>query len=213
MLVLTVTFIFISGCSTLMLPHPKEEITSESYSRDKHKGVVVFSVTWARKWGCVNFQNAQLRAFGFDRMPIISRTESEPPDLLVEGSAMYAEPFPVNYALAVEPGEYSLSRLTIKVALSVRDVRIGSVGRSVLYKEGLPIGGTFDVKSNEIVYIGHFGLDCKEEPIIWRYYVEGREEFDKYKKAIKDQYRFLDVENMQFRLFRTSIFGQDYFLP
>ena len=73
--------------------------------------------------------------------------------------------------------------------------------------------GTFTVKAGELVYIGHFGLDCYKEPTIWRYYPEGREGFDSYKQVIKKQYPFLDVDKMEFRLFKTSKLGRDYELP
>jgi hypothetical protein len=115
--------------------------------------------------------------------------------------------------LALEPGEYGLATFTIKVALSVTDVKIVGVGRARLFEGRKPIGGTFHVNAGELVYIGHFGLDCYKEPTIWRYYPEGRDGFDSYKKVIKKQYPFLDVDNMQFRLFETSVLGRNYVLP
>jgi hypothetical protein len=115
--------------------------------------------------------------------------------------------------LALEPGEYGLATFGIKVASSVTDVKILSVGRARLFEGSKPIGGTFNVSAGELVYIGHFGLDCYKEPTIWRYYPEGRDGFESYKEVIKEQYPFLNVENMQFRLFKTSILGRDYVLP
>jgi hypothetical protein len=115
--------------------------------------------------------------------------------------------------LALEPGEYGLATFGIKVASSVTDVKILSVGRARLFEGSKPIGGTFHVSAGELVYIGHFGLDCYKEPTIWRYYPEGRDGFESYKEVIKKQYPFLNVDKMQFRLFKTTVLGRDYVLP
>jgi hypothetical protein len=146
-------------------------------------------------------------------MPSQTTADNATPEVLLEGSPLYAERQPVNYVLALEPGEYSLATFTIKVASSATDVKIVSVGRARLSQGRKQIGGTFNVNAGELVYIGHFGLDCYKEPTVWRYYPEGREGFDTYKKVIKKQYPFLAVDNMQFRLFETSVLGRGYVLP
>jgi hypothetical protein len=112
----------------------------------------------------------------------------------------------------LDPGEYALATFAIKVA-STTDAKIENVGRARLFEGGKPIGGTFTVKPGELVYIGHFGLDCYKEPTIWRYYPGGREGFEHYKQVVKEQFPFLDVRHMQFRLFQTSRLGRDYVLP
>jgi hypothetical protein len=213
--VLVITlFVLVSGCtSSGVLSRPKQEVTAESYGSDKTKGLVVLSAIWGRTWKCAKFENGQLRSFGFDRLPSRTTADDAAPAILLEGSPLYDELQPVNYVLALEPGEYGLATFTIKVASSVTDVGIVSVGRARLFKGRKPIGGTFNVNAGELVYIGHFGLDCYKEPTIWRYYSEGRDGFDSYKKVIKKQYPFLDVDNMQFRLFETSVLGRGYVLP
>ena len=213
--VLVVTLlVLMSGCaSSDTLSKPRQEVTAESYGNDKSKGLVVLSAIWGRTWKCAKFENGQLRSFGFDRLPSETMADDATPEVLFEGSPLYAERQPVNYALALEPGEYGLAAFAIKVASSVTDVKILSVGRARLFEGRKPIGGTFHVNAGELVYIGHFGLDCYKEPTIWRYYPEGRDGFDSYKKVIKKQYPFLDVDNMQFRLFETSVLGRDYILP
>jgi hypothetical protein len=188
-------------------------VTAESYGNDKTKGLVVLSAIWGRTWKCAQFENGQLRSFGFDRLPSQTTADNATPEVLLEGSPLYAERQPVNYVLALEPGEYSLATFTIKVASSATDVKIVSVGRARLSQGRKQIGGTFNVNAGELVYIGHFGLDCYKEPTVWRYYPEGREGFDTYKKVIKKQYPFLAVDNMQFRLFETSVLGRGYVLP
>ena len=213
--VLVITlFVLVSGCtSSGALSRPKQEVTAESYGNDKTKGLVVLSAIWGRTWKCAQFENGQLRSFGFDRLPSRTTADDATPEVLVEDSAPYAERQPVNYVLALEPGEYGLATFTIKVASSVTDMKIVSVGRARLSPERKPIGGTFNVKAGELVYIGHFGLDCYKEATIWRYYPEGPAGFASYKKAIKTQYPFLDLDNMQFRLFETSVLGRGYVLP
>jgi hypothetical protein len=215
--------LIISGCAfTFVLPKPQQQMTEDSY-KNKLKGFVVLSVLWKRYWGCGAFENAQLRSFGFDRMPLQTNADDKPDDLLIEGSRLYAEPRPVDYVLAVEPGEYALANYVVKIALSSSSVGYGGKTRSKLYHDDTvppsisqtykPIGGTFDVKAGEVVYIGHFGVDCYREPIIWRYYVEDRDGFEAFRKTIKAQYPYLDVNAMQYRLFKTSTFGSDYSLP
>lgn len=204
----------ISACtSPALLPKPKQEVTEASYSTDKTKGLVVLSAIWGRALKCSQFASAQLRGFGFDRMPIQTGADDAVPEVMIEGSPYYKQPEPINYLLAVDPGEYALTQYMIEVASSTFNVKVGTAGRSTLVQDGKAIGGTFTVKAGELVYIGHFGLDCGKEPSIWRYYPEGHEAFEHYRKAIKRRHYFLDVENMQFRLFKTSLFGKDYALP
>ena len=210
---LTTLVVLVSGCISSGTSRPKQEVTAESYGTDQTKGLVVVSAMWGRTWKCAQFENGQLRSFGFDRLPSQITADDATADVVLEGSLYYGERPATNYVLALDPGEYGLATFAIKVASSATDVKIASVGRARLFEGGKPIGGTFNVKAGELVYIGHFGLDCYKEPTIWRYYPEGREGFDNYKQVIKKQYPYLDVENMQFRLFKTSILGRDYVLP
>jgi hypothetical protein len=202
----------VAGCASSGVSKPKQEVTAESYGKDHDKGLVVFSALWGRAWKCAKFENGQLRSFGFDRLP--SRHSGEDTaDVVIEDSLFHEEGPATNYVLALDAGEYALATFTIKVASSVTSSKTLSVSRERLYEGGKPIGGTFTVKAGELVYIGHFGLDCYKEPTVWRYYMEGREGFDHYKQVIKAQYPFLDVRNMQFRLFQTAHLGRDYVLP
>jgi len=65
----------------------------------------------------------------------------------------------------------------------------------------------------EVVYLGHFYLDCYQQPILWRFYPEGREGFNEYLASLKKIYPALNVEKVAFRLFQTKEFGQEYKLP
>ena len=204
--------VFLTGCSSAAVTRPKQEVTSDSYRKDSAKGFVVLSALWGRTWNCGQFVNGQLWSFGFDRLPNDTTADDATADVVLQGFASYGGGPATNYVLALDPGEYALATFAIKVA-STTDGKIANVGRARLFEGGKPIGGTFIVKAGELVYIGHFGLDCYKEPTIWRYYPEGREGFEHYKQLIKDQYPFLDVMHMQFRLFQTSLLGRDYVLP
>jgi hypothetical protein len=81
-----------------------------------------------------------------------------------------------------------------------------------LIKDKKSIGGTFTVAPGEIVYIGHFGLDCAKEPFLWRYYIEGRKDFDRYVAGFRKEFPFVQNKPVQFRLFSTIMFGQAYSL-
>jgi hypothetical protein len=206
--------VLVSGCAALGgHSGPKQEVSARSYGNDQTKGLVVLSAIWGRTWKCAQFENGQLRSFGFDRLPIQTKEDNVVPEVFLEDAPPYDNRHPINYVLALEPGEYGLATFGIKVASSVTDVKILSVGRARLFEGSKPIGGTFHVSAGELVYIGHFGLDCYKEPTIWRYYPEGRDGFESYKEVIKKQYPFLNVDKMQFRLFKTTVLGRDYVLP
>ena len=52
-----------------------------------------------------------------------------------------------------------------------------------------------------------FGLDCLESPIFWRYYIE-KEDFKNYLIQLKGKYKFLDDQQVIYRLFQTDKFGK-----
>lgn len=187
-------------------------LTSDAYSQSATaKGVVLFAVRWDRRWKCGGFENAQLRLIAFDKLPTSRAGEDQNADLVVaDAPLLMTSPKFDDYAFLLEPGEYALSGLHIKVAASESDVRIAKVGRERLIKEGNPEGGSFVVGPGEVVYIGHFYLDCLKEPILWRYYLEDRESFDAYVVKTKKKFPELDTTKVNFRLFKTPFFGRDF---
>lgn len=195
-------------------PSPVQAITGEAVNADPTgKAVVLLAVRWDRRWRCAGFENAQLRVIGFDKLPS-AKTDAEEPDILLnDAPAVLTKPTFDNYAFLVEPGEYGLSRLEIKVAKSVSDVGFFRAPRSVFLKDGQSLGGSFTVVAGEVVYIGHFYLDCYRQPTMWRYYPDGREGFNGYLNSLKKAYPALETEKVVFRLFQTKEFGQDYQLP
>ena len=181
---------------------------------DGTNGVVLIGVRWDRRWKCGGFENAQLRVIGFDKLPSTKSSDEARSDIVLDDAPrLLTKPIFDHYAFLVEPGEYGISRIDIKVASSVRDISIATAPRSKLLKDGQPLGGSFTVGAGETVFIGLFYLDCYQEPTLWRYYPDGREEFNRYLETAKKTFPALDTESVVFRLFRTTVFGQDYSLP
>lgn len=175
------------------------------------RGVVLLSVRWDRKWKCAGFENAQLRLLGFDLLPSTRPVDDEGADLLLDDAPLLlTKPRFDDYAFLVEPGQYALSKLHIKVARSVRDVGIAKVGRETLLQDGASVGGTFNVDAGEVVYIGHFSIDCFQEPSLWRVYLKDRESFNEYLADQKKKVPELDTSKASFRLFKSSYFGRDF---
>jgi hypothetical protein len=75
---------------------------------------------------------------------------------------------------------------------------------------GRPEGCSFVVGPGEVVYSGHFYLDCFKEPTLWRYYPEDRETFNGYLSGVAKQHPELGTSKIQFCLFKTTFFGRDF---
>ena len=212
-LVLLSTALAAEGPQTVLVEEAKRDAYEDAKGR---KGVVLLSVNWGRRWGYCGFENVQLRSLAFDRMPVQKPGDDSRADFVLEGPALLAKPAFVDYAFLVEPGEYALTAYDIKTAKSVRDIGGFRAGRTRLIQDGKPVAGSFEVRAGEVIYIGHFAPECiqeRREPVIWRYYTSGAEAFKGYLDEVKKKYRFLDVEDAQFRLFRTTTIGKEYHLP
>lgn len=192
-----------------------EPLTKEAYATVKDKkGIVLLAVRWDRRWKCGGYQNAQLRAVGFDKSPSKKSSDADAPDLLLDGAPEIVNKADFsNYAFLVDPGEYELSGFQIKVARSVSDVGYLTVPRSKLMKNGRSAGGSFTVSAAEIVFIGNFYLDCYRTPTLWRYHSDGREAFEQHLAEFKKAFPMLDTSRAKFRLFETKLFGEPYQLP
>jgi len=202
----------LSSCASALVPHSYNStpsISSNSYTEvSSTKGVVLLSANWSREWNCGGFENAELRSIGFDILPAKYSNDKQPPDFVVNGSADY--PGFINYAFLLEPGTYAISHIQIKVANSVSEIGYLNATRSQLLETGTPRGGTFNVDAKEVVYLGHFHLDCAQGPKLWRYYIDSKPEFNRYIKSSKNQYPFLDTERVEYRLFKTNEFGTSF---
>jgi hypothetical protein len=183
-------------------------LSESTYKTDL--GVLIIQVNWGRTWKCGQFENAQLQTLTFTKSPIDA---PDPVSLeLVTPSKLFVDNKFLPYAFVIQPGEYVLTAFDVKVARSVTDVAHINGSKENLIKEGKPIGGIFIVNPGEVVYIGHFGLDCGAEPFLWRSYIDGREDFERYIAGFRAKYPFAKQAPAQHRLFSTQLFGRPFTL-
>jgi hypothetical protein len=203
-----------SACATLHNGSISREATVDDYTKFRDtKGVVILAVDWGRQWGCASSQNAEILSMGFDRLPPNGNANDQPSEIFLDGPPRLTKTRGyVDYALFLEPGEYALSSFDIKVALSSSDIRHFLAGRKNLIQEGQAKAGSFQVGAGETIYIGHFFLDCLQQPMLWRYYADGREAFHKHMSRVKQKYPFVDTDKAIYRLFKTPL-GLPYELP
>ena len=205
--------LFVSSCATIQSNPVASEVTPDAYAKSKSaKGVAVMAVNWERRWKCGSFENAEVMSLGFDRLPVTNSAPEAPASVFIDGPPRLAKKRGFeNYALLLEPGEYALSSFDVKVARSVSDVGHFAVGRKNLIVKGEPKGGSFKVDAGEIVYVGNFFVECLPgSATLWRFYTEGHDGFGSHMNEFKQKYPFLDLTTVQYRLFRTSVIGQDY---
>jgi hypothetical protein len=183
-------------------------LSADTYKSDL--GVLIIQVNWGRTWKCGQFENAQLQALTFTKSPI-ETSESVFLDLETP-SKLFVDNKYLPYAFVIQPGEYVLTAFDVKVARSVSDVAHIKGSKDNLIKDGKPVGGTFRVNPGEIVYVGHFGLDCGAEPFLWRSYIDGQEDFEKYIDGFRQKFPFVKQVPAQYRLFSTRLFGYPFVL-
>lgn len=203
------------SCVIAILASPALAIAAEpvNLSADTYKsdlGVLIIQVNWGRTWKCGQFENAQLQALTFTKSPT-EASESVSLDLETP-SKLFVDNKYLPYAFVVQPGEYVLTAFDVKVARSVSDVAHIKGSKDNLIKDGKPAGGTFTVTPGEIVYVGHFGLDCGAEPFLWRSYIDGQEDFEKYIGGFRQKFPFVKQIPVQYRLFSTQLFGYPFVL-
>lgn len=188
---------------------------SETYVQSAGtKGVVLVSANWGRKWKCGAFDNAQLKSISFDRADSSKQGTDAKADLtLADASLLPAPSRFTNYAYIVEPGEYLVSGYSIKAAKSISDVGAFNATRTDLVKDGKSKAGSFSIAAGELVYIGHFFVDCYKEPIPWRFYPSSKDDFNQYLAGVKKEFEGLPVEKVKFRLLNTSTLGEPFSLP
>lgn len=114
------------------------------------------------------------------------------------------------YGFIVKPGDYALTEFEVKVARSRTDVGHLRARKEDLLPDGAYYGGRLRVTANEVVYAGHFSLDCFQQPMPWRYYVEGETDFESYVVQRRKKFKFLKDATIVSRPFETTNFGADY---
>lgn len=174
-------------------------------------GVVVLHANWKREWGCASYENAQLQELGFTRLPD-ERSGEEDAFSIVPSSTLFVDDRFVPYLFVIEPGTYAITSSAVKVARSTRDIAHIRADKDRYLEGGKAHGGTFRVNPGEIVYIGHFALDCYDVPMPWRFYLEDPTEFAEYVNELKSEYPFLESKDVVYRLFETEMLGTPYTL-
>jgi len=197
------TIIFLLTLTTFVARAEPVKLSTDTYNAEM--GVAIIHVNWGRVWKCGKFENAQLEALNFTKTPIDSQDVTvlnlETPSKLNVANKYLA------YAFVIQPGQYFLTGFDVKVAHSVTDVAHMNGGKESLIKDGVPLGGMFTVNPGEIVYIGHFGLECGAEPFLWRYFIEDQNDFGKYVEGFRKEFPFVKQVPVQYRIFSTKLFG------
>ena len=188
-----------------------EALSARTFAKNMpDKGIVIFKINWGRKWGCAGVENAQLGRLTFSRLPL---AESSVTLDLKPLSRLFVNDEFTPYAYVVDPGTYAITAFDVTVAKSQWDVGHIVASKDQLFENESPKGGTFEVSANEVVYIGHFGLDCTQETIPWRYYLADRSAFDNLVAGFRKHFPFASSLPVRFRLFTTTMFGQPFSLP
>ena len=191
------------------------ELKKSNYEKQSNEmGIVLIDVSWGRKWGCAQYENAQLESLQFDNISSDEMGRNEYTQIKLESPyRIFVDKRFINYGFIVEPGKYAFTEWVVKVAKSVRDVSYRKAGREQLVDGKEYHGGTFEVGAGEIVYIGNIFLDCYDSPIPWRYYTEGKENYRTQVKQYKSKFKFLKNKEITYRLLDTKNYGSKYSLP
>jgi hypothetical protein len=181
----------------------------EFAARSRDMGVVLLHVNWGRHWNCHGYENAQLQKLIFQSVPVKANSDSI--ELSIPSWLLSKNTFQ-RYAFLVPPGQYALSGFRFKLAASVSDLRIYEPDASTLIADGMGKAGSFQIAAGEIVYIGHFGVDCNGEPTPWRFYIDDAEDFAKYGEEFHREFPSTASVAVKYRLFETDTFGQPHTL-
>ena len=170
-------------------------------------GAAVVNVNWGRYWKCGPYENAQLTKLSF--API---TDPDQAIDLVSPSRVAVDNSFVPYPLALPPGKFVLSSFEVKVAKSVTEVGYLRASRESLVKDGQPLA-SFSIALGEVIYLGHVGLDCAQQPMPWRFYIDGRKDFERFASEVRSAYPYLKGTPVRFRIISTSTFGDEFSMP
>ena len=123
-IVMCILSLAVASCATVSSSQIASEATPDAYAKSgSTKGVVILAVNWGRRWGCGEYENAEIMSIGFDRLPLKGGTADSVSEVFIDGPPrLMKKPVFFDYALLLEPGEYALTSFDFKVARSVRDV-------------------------------------------------------------------------------------------
>jgi hypothetical protein len=174
------------------------------------QGTVLLQVNWGRYLKCGGYQNAQLQKLAFRRLDPNAAGTPAKDWILAPKSTLMTQPVFQSYEVLLAPGEYALSGFRFKVASSVSSIKVAEPDASELIVDGKPTVGSFTVAAGEVVYIGHFGVDCTGEPSPWRFYVDGKQAFTAFVNGFHQEFPFVNGVPVVYRLFVTDKMGQPY---
>jgi hypothetical protein len=189
------------------------ELTEAAYlAESSSKGVVLLDVDLGRYGKCGGYETAQLRRLSFNRMPLTDIKLDTPADAEIIGPYLpTAAPRGLrNFAFLLTPGEYAMTRISIRVTQSMSRVGHLELGPDRLAPNGAPQAGSFRVSAGEVVYIGNFKIDCAPPMTIWRYYTEGTANFAEHVSQYRQSFPYLKLGDIQYRLFETKTIGNPY---
>jgi len=189
------------------------ELTEAAFLAEfSSKGVVLLDVDLGRYGKCGGNETAQLRRLSFNRMPLTDIKPDSPADAEITGPYLpTAAPRGLrNFAFLLAPGEYAMTRISIRVTQSMSEVGHLEPGPDRLVPNGVPKAGSFRVSAGEVVYIGNFKIDCAPPMTIWRYYTEGRANFAEQVSEYRRSFPYLKFDDVQYRLFETKTIGNPY---
>lgn len=189
------------------------ELSEAAYKAEgQAKGVVLLDVDLGRYGKCGGHETVQLRRVAFNRLPAAELGPDSPADAEVTGPLLpTAAPRGMrNYAFLLPPGEYAMTRISLRVTESATQVGQLEMGPAQLLPGGVAKAGKFRVAAGEVVYIGNFRVDCSPPMTLWRYYTEGKPNFAVHLAEYQRSFPFLKLDDVQYRLFETTTIGSPY---
>lgn len=189
------------------------ELSEAAYKTEgQAKGVVLLDVDLGRYGKCGGHETAQLRRIAFNRLPASELAAESAADAEVTGPLLpTAAPRGMrNYAFLLAPGEYAMTRISIRVTQSATQVGNLELGPAQLLPGGVTKAGKFRVAAGEVVYIGNFRVDCSPPMTLWRYYTEGKPNFAVHVAEYQRSFPYLKLDDVQYRLFETTTIGSPY---
>lgn len=192
--------------------HGKELTEGRYADTDGQLGVILFEINWGRSWNCGDYENAQLQRLTFTARSETSGRFAGTKLNFETPSRLFVDNVFTPMAIMVEPGTYALTGFDVKLARSMSEVSHYVGTEKELLPDGQPRGGKFSIVAGEIIYIGHFGLDCGEEVIPWRYYLTEQEDFVSFVDGFRELFPFAAANDVEFRLLETETIGARYLL-
>lgn len=187
------------------------KLDKDSYLKNSDTlGLVLLEVNWGTRWRCGGYDNAQLKRLIFSPYSDGAIQRNRPELVVRAPSGRYCDDGYTPLALLVEPGAYALSEFKIQTSRSIGDLGHMVATEENLFRDGKPTGGTFWIRAGEIVYIGHFSLECKNRVCPQRTYLENREAFEQYVADFRGAFPYTASKPVEYRLFDTKMLGQPF---